>query len=222
MTKRTFKREKTRKSAVLKSLLITSIYAFIGFAWVIGSDIVLSLMHDESSDFFRFSIIKGLCYVAVTAILIYFLLYKSLRKILQESETRERNEAALNEAQRFAHIGSFEYNINENRLTASNEALHILEIENDAQFQDLPTCFELIHPEDRARVEKDILEALSSRQSSSFFFRLSTASGTVRNVHVRLIPRSDDEEMLIILGTIQDITDRILAETAAKDNETIF
>lgn len=211
-----------KKDAFARSLLIAGIYCVLGSIWIIGSEILVSFSHAESSTVFWISISKGLGYVLTTTILLFLLIYTSIRKILQTSAERERNETILNEAQRLAHIGSFEYNSKTKHLSASREALNIFEIDNNNSFDDIASCFDLVHPLDRVRVEESILSALAARQNASFFFRIQVASGAIRNVQVRLILRQEAEDTLIALGTIQDNTDRIQAENAARDSETIF
>jgi len=214
--------EQSKKDAFARSFLITSIYCILGSIWIIGSEVLVSLSQQESSAVFWISISKGLGYVFTTGCLLFLLIYRSMRQILEASAVRERNEAALNEAQRLAHIGSFEYDSKTKHLSASREALRILELESGFLFDDLASCFQLVHPLDRVRIEENILSALAARQNASFFFRISTANGVVRSVQVRLVLRYDKEDKLFVLGTIQDVTDRIQAETAAKDNETIY
>lgn len=222
MTKGSRSPKNSKQEALSRSLITTIIYALLGAVWIIGSEIVVSLTQHESSAVFWISISKGLAYVAVTALLLFLVIYQNLNILLKENANRARSEAALNEAQRFAHIGSFEYDATTDKLYASKEALRMFEVESLKGFHDLPSYFELVHPQDRVRVEEDVLSALSARQDASFFFRLSTKSGSLRNVHVRFVPSYDELGRLRVIGTIQDITDRILAETAAKDNETIF
>lgn len=211
-----------KKDAFRRSILITGIYFILGSIWIIGSEVLVSLSHTESSTVFWISITKGLGYVLTTSILLFILIFQSMRQILQASALRERNEAVLNEAQRVAHIGSFEYDSRTKHLSASREALHILEIDNSHSFDDMASCFELVHPLDRVRVEEGVLSALAARQNASFFFRIQTSSGITRNVHVRLIIRYEEDDALVVLGTIQDNTERIQVENAAKDTETIF
>lgn len=217
-------RTKAKNEALARSFLITSVYALLGFVWIIGSEIILSLTHNESSAVFIISIFKGLAFVAVTSLVIFVLVSRGFKKIMLESDSRARSEAALNEAQRFASIGSFEYDSKSKKMTASQEALRILGTEDCASYSDLAHCFDRVHPLDRPRVEEEVLFALESRQNASLFFRFITErAGTIRNVHVRLILRNtEDAPYYKIFGTIQDITDRIQAENAAKDNETIY
>ena len=100
---------RTRKfgGALGRSLLITAVYAFVGYAWIIGSELVLSSVHPESPQVFFISITKGLGFVTATAILIFALVYSNLRKIFRESNDRILNETTLKEAQRIAHVGNF-------------------------------------------------------------------------------------------------------------------
>ena len=94
-------------SALGRSLLITAVYAIAGYIWIIGSELVVSNIHPESPEIFMISISKGLGFVTATAILIFLLVFTNLQKVLRESNDRKINEAALKEAQRLAHIGSF-------------------------------------------------------------------------------------------------------------------
>ncbi|MEZ4509999.1 MAG: hypothetical protein R2881_10445 [Eubacteriales bacterium] len=100
---------KQSRSALKRSLLITAVYALVGYAWIIGSELVLASVIPESTQIFLISIIKGLGFVTATAALIFILVFSSLRKVIHESDKRRNNEIALEEAQRIAHIGNFSY-----------------------------------------------------------------------------------------------------------------
>ncbi|GEM_PF-1247152 len=214
---------KQSRSALKRSLLITAVYAFVGYAWIIGSELVVSSMLPESPQIFVISIIKGLGFVTATAALIFFLVYSSLRKITRESDKRRRNEVALEEAQRIAHIGNFSYDASLQQFQFSDEAIRVMGLDAAA----LPTkpeeILKLIHAEDRERVYVLAKDALTRGESTSFECRILHADESERYIQVRLqLLDKNQSEHPTTIGTLQDITDRVCAQMSAKTNEAIY
>ena len=72
-----------------------------------------------------------------------------------------------------------------------------------------------VHPEDRAQVKIDWLNWTLANREYSSEFRVQTPDGTLRQVHVRTSPMlSAQGELLGHVGTLEDITNRKLAEEA--------
>ncbi len=211
----------SNRYALVRSILITSVYACIGFVWIICSEVVVSRLHEESVAVFTISIWKGLAFVAATALLIFLLVHRNLKTILQESEIRAQSETKLLEAQRLARIGNFELNLRTHSIAVSKETLQIFEVESSADELDLQSFLDIVHPLDRDRIENEVRPAINANEGASFLFRMIPREGTVRNAQVRLAPKADANGDCM-LGTIQDITERVQAENAAKENEAIF
>lgn len=211
----------SNRYALVRSILITSIYACIGFVWIIGSEVVVSRLHEESVAVFTISIWKGLAFVAATALLIFLLVHRNLKTILQESEIRAQSETKLLESQRLARIGNFELNLRTHSIAVSKETLQIFELESSADELDLQSFLDIVHPLDRDRIENEVRSAIDTNEGASFLFRMIPREETVRNAQVRLAPKTDANGDCM-LGTIQDITERVQAENAAKENEAIF
>ncbi|MEA5047910.1 MAG: PAS domain S-box protein [Eubacteriales bacterium] len=168
------------------------------------------------------SIYKGLAFVTATAALIFYLVFRNLRIVLRESEERSQSEARLLEAQRLSHIGNFEWNLQTNRIMVSQEILSIFEVEDRIPDFGVESFLNLVHPDDRQRVEEEVNIALHSNFDASFLFRILPKDGNPRHVLVRLAPQTGTEKRSCVLGTIQDITDRVQAENSAKENEAIY
>lgn len=85
-----------RSSSSLTPLSIALIYAAIGSLWILLSDILLSQISFNTGVFASLSILKGWLYVAITSLLLYWLInrYAAARQMaedsLRESETRFR------------------------------------------------------------------------------------------------------------------------------------
>lgn len=72
-----------------------------------------------------------------------------------------------------------------------------------------------VHPEDRAQVQIDWLDWTLANREYSNEFRVQTPDGILRQVHVRTSPMlSAQGELLGHVGTLEDITNRKLAEEA--------
>ena len=169
------------------------------------------------------SISKGLAFVTATAILIFILVYTNLRKVYRESLIRQESEDALNEAQHLAHVGSFSFDAKTKTYHFSNEALRIL----DLSFEDQPYTFDKllrkVHINDRDSVQSLTVEATLSGGETAFDCRILRMHALERTIQVRLqsIP-GDHDGQFYVFGTLQDVTERVQAETAAKENEAIY
>jgi diguanylate cyclase (GGDEF)-like protein/PAS domain S-box-containing protein len=145
---------------------------------------------------------------------------------LREAEQRVRDrERQLEEAQRVAHFGSWEYEIAADRLRWSDEMCRIAGREPGFS----PTFEEflsLVHPDDRAAVFERAGAAQAQHENDSEY-RIVLPDGQVRYVHTRRFARTaPDGAVTHIWGTSQDITERIEREHAleiARDHsETII
>ena len=214
---------KKTKSAFGRSLFITVVYALVGYIWIIGSELVLSSIHTESPAVFMISISKGVGFVSATAILIFILIYRIFSKIVKESQERERSETALKEAQQIAHVGSFAFSDAIKRISFSEEALRVLDLADTPSpfyFDDL---LRQVHIEDRERVQKTIYGMLENEGSATFLCRVLRANAPERTVQVRIhSSRQNKLNELQLVGTLQDLTERVQAEEAARENEAIY
>ena len=133
------------------------------------------------------------------------------------------SEARLNEAQRVAHIGSWELDIIANRLWWSDEVFRIFEIDPTRFGASYEAFLDIVHPEDRQFVDRSYTESLASRTPYSIEHRLLLPDGRVKHVHERCETFYDTAGKPIrSLGTAQDITERKQAEEALHISEERF
>jgi diguanylate cyclase (GGDEF)-like protein/PAS domain S-box-containing protein len=124
-----------------------------------------------------------------------------------------KSERALAEAQRVAHLGSWEWDVAADRVTWSDELYRIFGVEREAFDGTYESYLARIHPDDRELVEREIAAGLDGARSFRFEHRVVRADGEVRTVagqgHVIADPVGRPAQML---GTAQDVTERRLAE----------
>jgi PAS domain S-box-containing protein len=147
------------------------------------------------------------------------------RKRLEEERTTlsgalQQSNARLEEAQRVAHIGHYEFNPVENQVTWSAELCRIWGIPPVKRPIDLAVVFEMIHPDDReyaARAVEDIIHTGTHLKAEH---RIVRPDGEVRFVYSRGdLTRDASGRPYEMFGTCQDITDRKRAEEALRRSQ---
>ncbi len=131
----------------------------------------------------------------------------------QADEALRKSEDSLAEAQRIAHIGSWELDVVSNTLTWSDEVYRMFGLEPQ-QFRATYEAFlDNIHPDDREMVNKAYTESVRNKAPYSITHRLLLKDGTVKYVNERCETfYGDDGKPIRSIGTVQDITERRQAE----------
>jgi PAS domain S-box-containing protein len=144
----------------------------------------------------------------------------SLRARAEHARTEQslqRSEQSLQEAQRLAHLGNWELDLVSNTLRWSAEIYRIFEIDPTSFGASYEAFLNAIHPEDRARVDREYNESVKNRTSYELVHRLLLPGGRVKHVLERGETVYDESDRALrSIGTVQDITDRILAENELR------
>ncbi len=139
----------------------------------------------------------------------------TLRARLESEADLRRSEANLADAQRISHIGSWDRDLSTGSVKRSTEALRIFGVGSEELPPTAEAFFDLVHPDDRAdvRAAKDTALAVGSDRFDREF-RIVRPDGIIRTAHeVSEILRAPDGTPLRIVGTLEDITDRVKADT---------
>ncbi|WP_236953994.1 PAS domain-containing protein [Marinobacter salinus] len=133
-----------------------------------------------------------------------------------------RRQKALEEAQSLASLGNWSAEIESGHLTWSDEIYRIFGYEPGEIEPNVEAFHDAVHPEDRSRVrESERLSQTTGRHD--LIHRIVRPDGDIRHVHELARAEVDDEGKLIRLaGTVQDITERIVAENRLRETEQRF
>lgn len=138
----------------------------------------------------------------------------------QAEEALRNSEARLMEAQRIAHIGSWELDLTQNRLTWSDEIYRIFEIDPPRFGASYEAFLALVHPHDRDLVHGAYQQSLATREAYTVVHRLLMPDGRIKFVREQCeTTYGPDGRPIRSLGTIQDITQQKRAEEALQQRE---
>ena len=136
------------------------------------------------------------------------------------SHSAQESNARLEEAQRIAHVGHWEWKIETGRLTWSDETYRIYGMAPQERPIDIAILREMIHPEDRESMFRKAEESLLSGVRADAEHRIVRPSGEVRTVHSRADAKRDASgRPYQMFGTVQDITERKRAEEALQQTQ---
>lgn len=133
---------------------------------------------------------------------------KLAEDLLKESETR------LIAAQKMAHVGNWELNLNTKKMWASEEAFNIYGIAYNAQYISLELTRKSVLLEYREKLDNALHDLIAQNGNYNIEFKIKNLkTGQLHFIHsIGNLILDDDGKASKVIGTIQDITDNKLKE----------
>ncbi|HEY7035579.1 MAG TPA: PAS domain-containing sensor histidine kinase [Thermomicrobiales bacterium] len=153
----------------------------------------------------------------IPSVAVYVSLARAIENRKLAEEALRDTEAALLEAQRVAHLGSWDWNLATGDQGWSDEAFRIFGYEPKAFLPTWNIFLRGIHPDDRATVDQAVHDALYTGERFSLDHRIVRPDGSERVLHAEgeIVFGSEGEKQRVV-GTIQDVTERKQAERARE------
>ena len=149
------------------------------------------------------------------------LLSYRIRYILRASRTVEQlahSETALANAQRLAHLGSWEWWPATNTTHRSDEYYRIYGMHRDSLASSMFAVLPQVHAEDQERVKTVLEAAMTKGQAYQHEFRILAPQTGLRVVHEQArIFRAEDGKVSYIEGITQDITELVDAQQRIRN-----
>ncbi len=137
-----------------------------------------------------------------------------------EAQLRQSTER-LQEAQRIAHLGHWELNLQHNTLYWCKEVFRLFELDPQQCSPTYEIFWEFVHPDDRDTFNEAFNKHLRDQQPFSIVHRLLMPDGRIKYVRGQCeTTSSTDSTPLILQGTVQDITQQQEAEMHRERVET--
>ncbi len=153
----------------------------------------------------------------------YLVQWLDVTERIAAQEALAANESKLAEAQQVARLGSWEWIVDADRVTWSDELYRIHGLRPEATSQSWARHLERVHPEDRARVGRTIEQGVADGRAWSLDHRILRPDGDVRLIHARGEVASDTAgNVVAVHGTCQDVTESRRVEDALRAAEQLF
>ena len=133
------------------------------------------------------------------------------------AETMRKNEAMLEEAQRIANIGSWEWDVQSGEVFWSRQMFSIFGEDPASFIPSYESLLALVHPDDRQHIDEVIRNAVAKGSSFSVVHRVLDRLGETRAVLARAEVISDsDTRGQRFIGTSMDITNRKIMDDVLR------
>ena len=143
--------------------------------------------------------------------------HKEVEKALRQTEIR------LNEAQRVAHVGSWELDVITHELWWSDETYRMFGFAKGEFGNTMEAFFGTIHPDDQKFMQKVIEASWYEGKEFKADHRIILPNGEIHIVQEQAEVIFDEADQPIkMIGTVQDITERRQAEDALRESEALF
>nr|WP_093189889.1 EAL domain-containing protein [Thiocapsa sp. KS1] len=122
-------------------------------------------------------------------------------------ERLHRSERLVEETQRLGHLGTWEWDAENDRLEWSAEIYRIFAMPAERFPGTYRGFLDSVHPDDRARVERAVREALAGKTDYDCEHRILLPDGQVRYVQERARVTREQGRPVRMTGTVRDVTE---------------
>ena len=173
--------------------------------------------HHERDLFLRNVLTIGLGSLLVVALIVLLLNWGLRRTVARRTHDLQKSEAALANAQRVAHFGSWERDLRTGVTTWSDEIYRMFGYKPGTIDPGRERAFRHLHPDDLARATAALDDAVEAGVGYDMEYRIVRPDGEERIIHSRGETILDDAGRTTQLrGAMHDITERKQADTEIR------
>jgi len=143
------------------------------------------------------------------------------RKLAEEK--LKKSEALLAQAEQLANLGSWEWDLETNEITWSEQRYRMADMDPRMPTPSIETFWNMVHPADRERHRALVAQAVAGQRPLEYEARFVRADGQIRMLHSRGIPVTDAAGRIVrFSGMSQDVTERRNEEDRLRLSEALL
>lgn len=202
-------------------LKIALVYAVIGGLWILFSDKILDSIIEDSHLITKIQTYKGWLFIAVTAILLYWLISRYFFEIKRSEENMCRSEERFRTLAENSQDMIYRMSLPDGRYEYVSPASKLLFGYSPEEFYDSPVLIQkVIHPDWRGYFKEQWENLISGKMPPFYEYQIIHKSGEVKWLHQNNVLIKDKKgQTVAIEGIVADITERKRAETEVKRSE---
>ena len=181
---------------------------------------------DEISQVTAFTIVMFMLWVAMVALRAFRAVLVNVALRGQEEwrvRDMHRSHMQLARAEQLGHMGSFEWNPESGELDWSDEHFRLWGVAPRSVAPTFAVFLAGVYPDDRSRVEQAVQQALRGELIYDLQYRVCWSGGEVRHIHGLSEVHFDGQgKATRVVGTVQDITERLQAQSALADKQHLL
>ncbi|MBN1908762.1 MAG: PAS domain-containing protein [Pirellulales bacterium] len=139
-----------------------------------------------------------------------------------EAELRA-SELFFNDAQRLAHVGSWDWDIPTGNVVWSDELYRMFGLDPESFTPHIDAIMARTHPEDQGRAQELIARAIESHEPGEYEMRIFRSDGSLRTLRSTFESSYDDQgNLLRIMGTGHDVTESKQVESELRASRALL
>jgi PAS domain S-box-containing protein len=158
-------------------------------------------------------------YPSADGVAVFFTEVTERRRAEQEAEKVQRR---LVEAQRVAHVGSWEWDVGADSVTWSDELYRIYDVPIGSPLGGYEGFLSRVHPDDLAQTKRTIASAVEHGAHFIYDHRIVRPDGSVRMLHTRGEAIVTDGKLARLVGCCWDVTELAAATRASRATAALF
>jgi PAS domain S-box-containing protein len=148
-------------------------------------------------------------------------LQKQIEEYQRSQDLLRSSEKLLKKTQQMAHIGTWLWDVKDNKITWSEELKTLFGTENGVTESSIKSYLVRVDAEDRSVFLKTIRDAVRSVQAFDYEHKIVTTGNNIRYIYGQGVPEVIDGR-LIITGFSQDVTQKRKAIETLENSENRF
>lgn len=187
-------------------------YLIISIAWILGSDRAVRYIAKNIGEIHFIEVSKGLAFITATAVLIYWLVLRALRKKERVSTDLRRIQERYDLVMQGTNEAIWDWDVVADKSYWSPKMLELIGFTRDEVGDSQTKWSTRLHPDDRDRVLKVLKEHVEHNAPYDVEYRLQTKGGQYRWFRSRGRAERDTQgKALRMAGSLADIHDRVQA-----------